>query len=673
MNIGRKSILKKTMALLLSAACVAVFVPSVSFAAGNYITAYDVDALTIISSEAPAVTNGGNAKVTVGTSTFDAAADSKDEAGHWTWTASKTAYDKTKAVSAENCSGTLALNGLTLKSSSGAYAISVPAGAVISVKGTNSVENSGTGTSTAAIAAAGDVLFTGDGELTATDAQTAEASKSAVTAGITAAGKLDNEAVSVTATGGVAAASGDAAKSMSAGVIAIGGISSAYGSLSGYSGTIKSGVNDGTMAGICSYGNVTATDSSVIYGTAVKEAGDTVCKIIAVGMYVVGDTSSSGKAFVGGAAEAADYISAGYIAKGNITAEGGNISGDAAAAKVNVGITASGNISAKKGNILGAAEDAIDESCGVRANKDITLRGGYISATSGDTSADSTSEKAMSIGLASVNGNVTVYSGKVFASAGVTATSTSSCGIAAGADWSRTDFTVKQGTIYIYKGSVIARSDGGAACYAKNELYISDSRLVRVNYDGSKGYKTNGYQDRGYVVYTKGNAVHSASDVLIKPAAVKAGNSIVSGNLKYKVTTNNTSTSAFDYLFMGGKTAVAGFAAGKSAATVSVPDVLDHGELSYYISGISKNAFANNTKLTKVNIDAMITYIGSGAFSGDKNLKTINITTGYIKSVGANAFSGISSNAKINVPDNKIKAYKALFLKAGMPSTVKVF
>ena len=69
----------------------------------------------------------------------------------------------------------------------------------------------------------------------------------------------------------------------------------------------------------------------------------------------------------------------------------------------------------------------------------------------------------------------------------------------------------------------------------------------------------------------------------------------------------------------------------------------------------------------------MITYIGSGAFSGDKNLKTINITTGYIKSVGANAFSGISSNAKINVPDNKIKAYKALFLKAGMPSTVKVF
>lgn len=107
-------------------------------------------------------------------------------------------------------------------------------------------------------------------------------------------------------------------------------------------------------------------------------------------------------------------------------------------------------------------------------------------------------------------------------------------------------------------------------------------------------------------------------------------------------------------------------------STITIPETIIIDGAVYKVTAISKNAFKNNKKIKKVTVGKNIKTIGSGAFSGCKNLKTIIIKSKQIKTVGKNAFKGIHSKAEIKVPKKKLKSYREIFSKKCQNSTVKI-
>lgn len=61
-----------------------------------------------------------------------------------------------------------------------------------------------------------------------------------------------------------------------------------------------------------------------------------------------------------------------------------------------------------------------------------------------------------------------------------------------------------------------------------------------------------------------------------------------------------------------------------SASSVVIPDTVAVNGRIYKVTQIAKNAFQNNTRITRISIGRYVTRIGSGAFYGCKNLKTIS-------------------------------------------------
>ncbi len=90
------------------------------------------------------------------------------------------------------------------------------------------------------------------------------------------------------------------------------------------------------------------------------------------------------------------------------------------------------------------------------------------------------------------------------------------------------------------------------------------------------------------------------------------------------------------------------------ATTVSVPAVITLNGVTYKVTGIGANAFANNKKLTKVTIGKNITSIGKNAFKNCKKLKTVTIHSTVLKSIGAGAFSGDGSLKTITIKSSKL-------------------
>lgn len=104
----------------------------------------------------------------------------------------------------------------------------------------------------------------------------------------------------------------------------------------------------------------------------------------------------------------------------------------------------------------------------------------------------------------------------------------------------------------------------------------------------------------------------------------------------------------------------------------TVPAAVQSGSYTFKVTAISKNAFKNNTQLTKVTIGKNVQTIGSGAFQGDGKLKNITIKSTSLKSVGSKAFKGIHAKCRIKVPKAKLSSYKKKLSKKGQKSTVKI-
>ena len=145
------------------------------------------------------------------------------------------------------------------------------------------------------------------------------------------------------------------------------------------------------------------------------------------------------------------------------------------------------------------------------------------------------------------------------------------------------------------------------------------------------------------------------------PAAV--GTTLKDKSGSYKVVSSNKKQPTISYV-QSAKT---------KTASVTVPDKVTIGGVTYKVTAIAPKAFANNKKLKKVTISKNITSIGKNAFAGCKKLKKITIKSTKLKSksIGKNAFKGTAKNLVINVPKKQYKAYKK-FLKKKGNKTVKV-
>ena len=139
------------------------------------------------------------------------------------------------------------------------------------------------------------------------------------------------------------------------------------------------------------------------------------------------------------------------------------------------------------------------------------------------------------------------------------------------------------------------------------------------------------------------------------PAAV--GTTLKNKSGSYKVVSSNKKQPTISYV-QSAKT---------KTASVTVPDKVTIGGVTYKVTAIAPKAFANNKKLKKVTISKNITSIGKNAFAGCKKLKKITIKSTKLKSksIGKNAFKGTAKNLVINVPKKQYKAYKKFLKKKG--------
>ncbi len=143
-------------------------------------------------------------------------------------------------------------------------------------------------------------------------------------------------------------------------------------------------------------------------------------------------------------------------------------------------------------------------------------------------------------------------------------------------------------------------------------------------------------------------------------AGYRKGDVVIKNKMIYKITSSKTVT-------FGGVTS-------NSVTTLSIPKTVKLGKKTYQVTAIASRACVNRTKLKKVTISANVTKIGSYAFFGCKNLKTVTINSTKLKasSVGSKAFAKIHAKATIKVPKGKKTAYKKILLKKGITKKMKI-
>lgn len=112
----------------------------------------------------------------------------------------------------------------------------------------------------------------------------------------------------------------------------------------------------------------------------------------------------------------------------------------------------------------------------------------------------------------------------------------------------------------------------------------------------------------------------------------------------------------------------------KKSVTVASKVTVDG--VSYTVTKISANAFTNCTKASKVTLPSTITTIGAKAFSGNKTIKNIVLSSKKAPTISKTAFKGASTknmtitySAKMS--KSEVKKLKTALKKAGFKGTVK--
>lgn len=174
--------------------------------------------------------------------------------------------------------------------------------------------------------------------------------------------------------------------------------------------------------------------------------------------------------------------------------------------------------------------------------------------------------------------------------------------------------------------------------------------------DGNHTSSDQNHPDSGS---SQGDTSNKDGDMESVPGKIQ----VTAGSL-YKVTSDNKS---------GGTVTYMGLEKSKKSRKikeVKIPDTVKIGNRTYKVNAIAANAFKNNRVLRKITIPASVKSIGTKAFYGCRSLKTITVKTTKLtsKNVGKAAFKGIGKKAVIKVPKSKLKSYRKLLKKKGVPS-----
>lgn len=110
----------------------------------------------------------------------------------------------------------------------------------------------------------------------------------------------------------------------------------------------------------------------------------------------------------------------------------------------------------------------------------------------------------------------------------------------------------------------------------------------------------------------------------------------------------------------------------KNYKKITVPSYIKIDGKKFYVTKIGSGAFKGCKNLRTVTIGINVTRIGSGAFKGCSKLKSITIKSKKLNKIGTKAFSGINKKAKIKVPKNRISKYIILINNAKAPKSVKI-
>lgn len=110
----------------------------------------------------------------------------------------------------------------------------------------------------------------------------------------------------------------------------------------------------------------------------------------------------------------------------------------------------------------------------------------------------------------------------------------------------------------------------------------------------------------------------------------------------------------------------------QAGQTVVIPKRVKLYDYVYKVTEVGRKAFCKNRKIRKITIGANVKNIGRRAFYGCKNLKRIVIKTKLLKTGGleAQVFSAVYKKAVIKVPGSRLKAYRNLLKKNGIPGKV---
>ena len=225
-------------------------------------------------------------------------------------------------------------------------------------------------------------------------------------------------------------------------------------------------------------------------------------------------------------------------------------------------------------------------------------------------------------------------------------------------------------------------------CPALQDLYCHANRIAKINVSNSplvteavqKGNRRNQTQTLSDGTRLEYDYFSNYSDVeghcsVDHFVTVTAG-SFVSGPTSAYVPTDEDkiTVSGGVYCVFGGD-AMFLSPKSKTAKKLTIQDTIKAPDgKSYKVTQISDNACKGMKKLTTLVIGKNVKTIGKNAFYKCAKLKTITIKTTKLttKTVGANAFKGVYKKATVKVPAKKLKAYKTLLVKKGLPKTAKV-
>ena len=96
--------------------------------------------------------------------------------------------------------------------------------------------------------------------------------------------------------------------------------------------------------------------------------------------------------------------------------------------------------------------------------------------------------------------------------------------------------------------------------------------------------------------------------------------------------------------------------------------------VTYKVTSIGDAAFTGDKKVTSITVPGVASKIGSNAFSKTPNLKTLKTESTKLKAkdLSPKAFEGLSKKTVIKVKKSKLKDYKTMFPKKGLPKNVRI-